>query len=203
MQKINKDNDGVTLIALVVTLIILSIILGISINYGITGTKSVKNKKMEAELSIVQEAVMQRYALVKSQNKLGIYATIIRDNIAPEDDTERPTGFVGTRLASCYTIFDYGFNDVYPMIEYAEGAVDKTYEEYYYWLNEYDLEAIGIKEGRDSTKERIYIVNYFTGEIFDVANQRYYVTRTQNDDSIYMQPGIIRDDGKQYEFNDD
>ena len=67
MQKIimmEKNNSGVTLVALVVTIIVLFIILGITLNYGLSELHDVSNKKMESELGIIQEAIMQRYALV-------------------------------------------------------------------------------------------------------------------------------------------
>ena len=203
MQKINKNEKGVTLIALTVTIIILFILAGISIQYGVAETKTIKNKKFESELSIVQEAVMQRYALVKSQNSLGIRANPIDEDKRLEDDDGRPAGFSGTRLASSSILAENGFEDVEPVVTYNAGADDKKYEEYYYLLDENDLAGLGIKKGKNKNPERIYIVNYSTGEIFDITNKKYYFTRTQNADPVYTRPSINTTSEKVYDFNDD
>ena len=211
MRMIRNNKDGVTLIALVATVIVLAILLGVSIHYGLTGTKNIKNKKMESELSIVQEAVMQRYALVKAQKGLGLLATPIVDNTALVDDPGRPEGFVGTRLATSMAVWSNGFQNIKLMVNYPLGSSDKTYEEYYYLLNEYDLSLLGISKRRNIALHRTYIVNYSTGEIFDVANRTYNITKTQNADPVYTQPSFmmntvnnaVTNSVKSYDFNDD
>ena len=210
MQMINKNRNGITLISLVVTLIVLFIILGITINYGLSELHNVSNKKTESELAIVQEAVMQRYALVKSRNQLEISAKAISTNTTLEADTDRPIGFVGTRIASSQEILNQGFSNVNPVKQYNSGANDLTYEEYYYLLTEDDLQELGIEKGDDSTisneitpKQRSYIVNYLTGEVFDIATKKYYKTDMSNDDPVYKQPTSITMDEKKYDFNDE
>lgn len=203
MQKINENRNGVTLIALTVTIIILFILAGISIQYGVAETKTIKNKKYESELSIVQEAIMQRYALVRSQHSLGITAAAINEDTKYEDDEGRPSGFFGTRLANSNAIAENGFENIEPVITYSAGADDKKYEEYYYLLDETDLVGLGIKKGKNSGTDRNYIVNYSTGEIFDITNKKYYFTRTQNPEPVYTRPTINATSEKNYDFNDD
>ena len=208
MQMIKENRKGITLISLIISIIVLSIILGITINYGLTELHDVENKKMESELSIVQEAIMQRYALVKASNQLGISANSITENKALSDDANRPKGLIGTRIAKTQSIIDYGFSGVTLMSNYTP---ESTYEEYYYLLDEEDLLELGIKKGDDTEisedttpKERSYIVNYLTGEIFDIANKKYYKTDMTNDDPVYKQPTkITTSDNKVYDFNDD
>jgi len=202
MQMIKKNKDGVTLIALVATIVVLAILLGVSIHYGLTGTKNIKNKKMESELSIVQEAVMQRYALVKSQNGLGVLATPIAENTALVDDPGRPEGFVGSRLATSLAVWSNGFQNIPLLVNYPTGTTNRTYEEYYYLLNEYDLSLLGIGKRKNIALHRVYIVNYLTGEIFDVANRTYTVTKTQEAEPIYTQPTVMNTTEKNYDFSD-
>ena len=221
MQMISKNRDGVTLIALIVTIIVLTIILGISLNYGLSELHNVANKKTESELSIVQEAVMQRYALVKSSNLLGIEAAPIAENkpAAKSTDTDyatnteksRPEGFVGTRIADPkMSITDQGFGTVVLRSNYAANTTGLTYEQYYYLLDENDLLELGIEKGDDTKisneiaiKNRSYIVNYLTGEVFDIANKKYYKTDMSSDDPVYTQPTSITMDQREYDFNDD
>lgn len=206
MQMISKNKNGITMIALIVTIITFSIILGITLNYGLSEIHDVDNKKTESELTIVQEAIMQRYALVKSKNQLGITAPSISNT--DETDSTRPAGFVGTRIDT-ETITSQFSSKVTPLKTYDSNTSDLTFEEYYYLLSEEDLIDLGIEKGDDSkisddisAKQRSYIVNYSTGEIFDNANKKYYITDITNDDPIYKQPTQITMDENEYEFND-
>ena len=208
-----KNRSGITLIALVITIVVLFIILSITLNYGLSELHDVSNKKTESELGIVQEAIMQRYALVKSSNQLGIIAPAISANANIDADTEktRPKGLVGTRIADCQTdIINNGFTGISLMSTYSSGEGNKKFEEFYYSLNEADLIELGIEKGDEtkisddvSPKARSYIVNYSTGEVFDTANKKYYKTDSTDDDLIYKQPTSITMDEKNYEFNDD
>ncbi|MBR1540965.1 MAG: hypothetical protein IJ629_07530 [Clostridia bacterium] len=221
MQMISKKRDGVTLIVLIITIIILTIIMGISLNYGLSEVHNVANKKTESELAIVQEAVMQRYALVKSANQLGVKAEAISMNKPAAKSTDidyetnkektRPEGFVGTRIADPQTsIINQGFSTVALRSNYVVNSADLTYEQYYYLLDENDLIELGIKKDDDTKisndiiiKNHSYIVNYLTGEVFDIANKKYYKTDISSDDPIYTQPTSITMDQREYEFNDD
>ncbi len=212
MQRISKNRDGVTLVMLVITIIVLVIILSITLNYGLSELHDVANKKTESELSIVQEAVMQRYALVKSQNQLGKKPTNNSQNKELGDDTGRPEGFVGTRLVNTSEVLSRFGSSVSPLKNYTSEDTDLTFEEYYYVISEDNgaLLELGIEKGDDSaisddvtSKKREYIVNYLTGEIFDIANKKYYKTDMTNDDPVYTQPTQITMENKTYDFNDD
>ena len=204
-----KNNRGVTLVALVVTIIVLFIILGITLNYGLSELHDVSNKKMESELGIIQEAIMQRYALVKSSNQLGIVPTTqISSNTLLANDTGRPSGFIGTRLANSNDITNNGFT-VTPECVYSSSSNDIPFEKYYYLLTQSDLITLGVEKGADTAvsddltpKERSYIVNYFTGEVFDIANKKYYKTDSTNDEQVYTKPTAVNIDSKNYVFDD-
>ena len=60
-----RKNDGITLIALVITVIMLLIISGISITGTVTDQKQAEANVQIAELDIIQHAILERY--VKSQ----------------------------------------------------------------------------------------------------------------------------------------
>lgn len=61
---IYRENKGVTLIALVITIIILLIIASISIGSGITGVEKATENKLFSELKMVQHAILERYTRV-------------------------------------------------------------------------------------------------------------------------------------------
>ena len=200
MRMISKNEKGVTLMALIITIIVLSIILGITLNYGLSEIHTASNKKTESELVIVQEAIMQRYALVKSANQL--------ENKYQTGEANRPEKFVGEILESSSKIADYGFSGIDYMKDYTTLDSNITYEECYYKIGEDDLKDLGIEKGdsgkeeNESAKERTYIINYSTGEVFDVANKKYYKTNSDDDELIYTQPTDIEMANKTYDFND-
>ena len=210
MLMISNKNKGVTLMILVITIVVLLILIGIAYEYGVTEMHEVSNKKMEAELEIVQEAIMQRYALIKSSNQIGVIAPKISSNapITSETEKDRPDRLVGTRIASSSEISNQGFENVNPIISYSTNENNRKFEEYYYLLDENDLSDLGIEKGsnpNDSVKKRSYIVNYSTGEVFDVGNKKYYKTdlNGESENLVYKQPTNITMNDKNYNFSDD
>ena len=206
MQKMIRNNKGVTLTILVITIITLIIILSITVNYGVGELREITNRRLEAQLGIVQEAVIQRYALVKASNQLGIKAKAIATDAKLATDTGRPSRLVGTRLATSSAILNYGFTDVKLKENYSANEANKTYEEFYYLLDESDMKDLGVEKGISSTtdsntseKAISYIVNYSTGEIFDIINKKYY----NNEDYIYIQPTDVTMESENYNYNDD
>ena len=68
-----RDNKGITLIALTITIIVLLIIAGITISGGRESVKMSQSNKLLAELDMVQHACLERYAeykLTKNENLL-------------------------------------------------------------------------------------------------------------------------------------
>ena len=56
-----RDNKGITLVALVITIIVLLIISGISITGSLHGDKESKSAEQISELNIIQHALLERY----------------------------------------------------------------------------------------------------------------------------------------------
>ena len=143
--------------------------------------------------------------MVKSEGQLGIKAPKISSNTSSE--SERPSGLVGTRIADSSYIKNQGFSEVTPIIEYSNNTTDKNFEDYYYLLNENDLRDLEIEKGdnpkESESKKRSYIVNYSTGEVFDVGNKKYYQTGSNNGDLVYKQPTNVVTDTQNYDFKDD
>lgn len=218
MQMTSRNRNGITLISLIITIIVLFIILSITLNYGLSELHDVSNKKTESELTIVQEAIMQRYALVKSENQLGLLSdpisadkvnTTESPDISSGKKTQRPEGFVGTRIANPSSTIGANFPGIPLLKSYNSGESGLTYEEYYYLLDEKDLLNLGIEKGDDSKisndvvpKARSYIVNYLTGEVFDVANKKYYKTDITKDNPIYTQPTVINMTTENFNYDD-
>lgn len=198
-MKVLRKKDGITLVVLVITIMVLLIILGITINYGLKTVYEVTDDRTGTELSMVQQAVMQQYTLLLTENEDGKIATEISNDISIEEDENRPSSLIGTRIADISTLTSYGF--VQYLIDYIDLS-DMKYEEYYYFLNESDLEELGIKQNNETgeeTAEREYIVNYSTGEVFDITNKTYYTS----EEPIYLDGTDSKISSDTYNFTDE
>ena len=199
MQKINKN--GVTLIVLIITIVVLAVLVGTIIEIARPEINVVKNKNIDIELSMVQEAVVQRYAIIKAENQIGISATSISEDINFEEDVNRPREIIGTRLSSSARISEEDFDETVIKKNYSVG-VTQNYEDYYYLLDSNDLKKLGIKNSINKS-ERKFIVNYSTGEVFDIKNKQYYKTNNDNVDKTYVQSSNVTINEVEYNFNDD
>ena len=199
MQKIMKKNAGVTLIAIVIMVLIILIVCTISINYGLSTLEEVTDERTETELTVVQQAVVQQYTLLLTQNEDDKPATSISSDTTMANDSDRPSSLVGTRIADLAELEEYGFTEY--IIDYSDYDT-LVYEQYYYSLDMDDLEEIGVEmniSSEDDSRERAYIVNYSTGEVFDIATESYY----NSDDSIYLNGTNSKIDETTYNFTDE
>ena len=177
------------------------ILAGITLNFGLSTIYEVTDDRTGTELAMVEQALVQQYTLLITQNQDDRIATEISENVLLEDDTDRPEILIGTRIADVSTLNSYGFAKY--IVDYINTS-DMTYEEYYYLLDQSDLEALGVKynsEEDQENQERSYIVNYSTGEVFDIVNKIYETT----EDPIYLEgtDSNSKIDTETYNFTDE
>ena len=160
MQKM-KNQSGVTLTSLAITIIVLMIILGVGINQGIDAIYASRDKKIQSELQIVQKACMTEYVKAK---QLGFTT----------NGSVKPANFAGTEI----TIADL------PVVEGAWLFSTEPTEKYkkYYRLTPEDLAALSISE-----TEYTYIVNYYSGEVYNETKER-----TSDGKPLYAKGTVIQ-----------
>ena len=153
MNSIVKSQKGITLIALVITVIILLILAGIGIgelsnnNEDIAQTKDTMSL---TELSKVQQVVIENY-LKYVQLKNDSVLTSVGEKVYSDEYTEINNtliGITGNPLK----------------VEFSED-VDKSY----YKLSGENLKSLGLENIRNNN---IYVVNYSTGEVFNYTQQK-------------------------------
>ncbi len=150
-----KKNNGITLVALVITIIVLSIIAGIAVG-SLTGKKgNIKTARTNVkmyELSEIQQEILEMYVKYKQTgNKNNFVGKKITWNSA-NTELQSIASAAGTTLSLKMENYDSSENN----------DIDKVY----YKLNDIDLTKIGLKKA-----ESEYIVNYYTGEVFDITDQ--------------------------------
>ena len=141
-----KENKGITIIALVVTIVVLLILASVTINGVIQGVDESEENKLLSELSMVQHAVTQRYTkyeLTKDKDIL-----------------------VGTRIQTST------LENVPNTINWKVTQFDEINnpEREYYRVNKSDLVKLGLS-GDDKT-DSSYVVNYSTGEVYNETSKQ-------------------------------
>ncbi len=155
----DENEKGITLVALAITVVVMSIIAGISITAGLSGLSKSKDSLSLSELQIVQEAILQRYTK---------YKTVGEESF-----------LLGTKMQyqEVENIVEQVDENIELKVEnYDDKGENVSPEEYYYEMNPVNLKDIGVDKAKDT-----YIVNYKTGEVLNKTkiktstNQLLYV----------------------------
>lgn len=171
MQMMKKEK-GITLIALAVTVIVLMILVGTGVTAVYTGINEVKDNKLQTELGIVRQAILEQYTLAEAVQKTKIPA-----------NEPQVSFWVGDRI----NLFEEKIEvpvkinaedqNAQIFIDKITNYVTPTYQEdFYYRLNAEQLKEIGIgnktvikdnEETEVGVSKYTYIVNYSTGEVYN------------------------------------
>lgn len=139
-----KNNKGITLIALIVTIVVLLIIAGMSIAGGISGVEQANDNKLLSELSMVQHAITERYTKYKL--------------------TKDTSLLVGTKV-DVSSLTDVPEPIEWRVIQTTSTSEVSTHpERNYYRLNESNFVDLGLT---GDYKDVSYIVNYYSGEVYN------------------------------------
>ncbi len=177
-----RENKGITLIALIITIVVLLIIAGISISGGIEGIDKADDNRAMSDLEKVQHAITERYTkfeLLKDKSLIvGTKVDTLPTLPTPTGDAETPT----------WKVFQGGTDE----------NLTPLPEREYYRLSKSDLENLGLT---GDYKNSSYIVNYYSGEVFDETVQTtskgivLYKTAIENEASAfgddYVKSGML------------
>ena len=175
IKRDNKINEsGVTLMVLVVTVIILSILTGVSIYMGTTSIQDISDKQDMSVLNMVQEIVIAQYTktqyLSQTEWKLSEHST-------------QPPSYFGECILTQerYIKLPNDNSSMFPSAsQYVTNmsTASATYDDCYYRLDENVLKNLGITDSTEDDKDlHTYIVNYKTGEVYDetMLSSKFYI----------------------------
>ena len=180
MDKIIKNNKGITLMALIITIIVLTILTGIGIGVS-TGMRGNINESKEAmataELSKIQQAVLENYIKYKQLNQ------------------ERFLYGVKITFAEAKTEFEnlgLNGNETLKVSSY-DGISEADPSLFYYKLDKMHLKEMGLQNINNNNE---YIVNYSSGEVFNITQKKtasgnvlYVESKKVN--SEYIKDGLV------------
>jgi type II secretory pathway pseudopilin PulG len=151
MQKI-KSKQGVTLVALAVSIVVMLILSGVSINIGVGSVNSTKDRNLQSELQMVQQVTITEYTKAL---ELGY--------IKEGDTTTIPANFIGTRVDSISGITLSNGNKWY----FQDNPSDAVGYKSYFRVTPTDLKKLNVLN-----TEHTYIINYYTGEVYNETKEK-------------------------------
>lgn len=156
MDKIVKNNKGITLMALIITIIVLSILTAIGIGSA-TGMKGSVTESKEAiattELYKIQQAVLENYVKYKQLNQ----QRFLKGDKITFDEANKEFKKLGFNESENLKVASYdGVDGTDPSL-------------FYYKLEKMHLKEMGLQ---NINEDYIYIVNYSSGEVFNITQKK-------------------------------
>lgn len=140
-MNIYRNEKGVTLVALALTILVIIIIAGVGVYEGTKGISTAKDSKLMSEVGMVQHAVLQQYVKYNTTNNdIYILGTKIDKSIVTQ--VAQQMGIQLVSIPDNYTNADY------------------------YKLTVGDMEKLGFENVSDE-----FIVNYVSGEVINYTNK--------------------------------
>ena len=157
-----RDNKGITLIALTITIIVLLIIASITITGGNDSVKMTKNNKLATELDMVQHACLERYTEYKLTKNSALF---VGEEITPTELDALKT-LASKKNISISDTETSGYYKLDPNSE--TGAIA--------------LESLGLTEVED-----VYIINYERGIAMNYTTQEYTLIQSGSEpETVYL-----------------
>lgn len=156
-----KEEKAITLVALVITIIILLILSGIGTYIGVSSLKKAKDSKLSSELLMVQHATLEAYTKYITTNKV-VKATLVGQNLTGNE------AYIVNSNGGYYFKYDTDDNKI--------ELKDSNISNYYLVSTKDDFQKLGITDATDS-----YVVNYETGEVMNVS-----ILKNGNGDALYV-----------------
>ncbi len=141
-----KSKNGITLLSLIVTIILILILAGVGTYTGLNSIKTSEDGKLSTELLMVQHAVLEEYTKYSATSKVNINSSFV--GVKLTDDNINNNNIVKENL-KYYLKLD----------ENNKIELKDTNIENYYLITKNNAEKLGIAKLKDE-----YIVNYTTGE---------------------------------------
>lgn len=173
-----KNNKGITLIALTITIIVIIIIASVGTYSGTQALKDAKEDTQIAEVRMVQQAVLENYTKYKTTgNDMYLIGKKVEfqdaKNLIDEINKKSSEDNIEMKIHGD------------PQKSYHQSQYVR--EIAYYELMDEDLKQMGISQAEGGT----FVVNYITGE---VMNQKLKVTRTGKPLYVYSNSYYMDDD---------
>ena len=160
-----RREKGITLIALMITIIVLLIILGISIGAKDAIKGEINNSKDDAiksQLAGIQQAVLENYVKYR---QTGNESSLVGEELS-WSEANTYLSDISTESSTELSLKEINYDQL----------TDVDAQKKYYELDSTELKNLGLEEDEDT-----YIVNYETGEVFNITKKV-----TNHNEALYI-----------------
>lgn len=179
----NNKESGITLIILVITVIIMSILTGVTIYLGTTSVKDISEQQDLSVVNMIQEIVIAQYTKTQYLSQTGWKLS---------EHSTQPPSYYGECILTPSRYIQLPSDDSSMFPSKAKYIADlsvstTTYDDCYYRLDENVLKNLGITDSTDGNEDvHTYIVKYSTGEVYDetLGLSKFYVKGNSELESI-------------------
>lgn len=137
-----KNQSGITMITLAVTIIVLLILSGIGITIGTNAIRTSQDSKLVSEVAMVQHAVLEQYSKYQT--------------------TKDSSYLIGNKLQLA-EVNQYASELGITLVTIPSGYANQDY----YRFDKASLLEIGIKNTDDE-----YVINYISGEVMNITKKK-------------------------------
>lgn len=155
MQKI-KNEKGITLVALVITIVVTIMLASITMTLGMDSVNSTKDRKLQSELQMVGQATITEYSKALELNYI-------------KEDGTIPANFIGENIDISSISLPGGKSWA---LSSSEAVGYKSY---------FRLSPEKLKELEILNSEHTYIINYYTGEVYNETKEK-----ASNGEALYI-----------------
>ena len=145
-----KNQKGITLIALVVTIIVILIIASVSIYTGTSAIQDSKDQANISEIKMLKQVILETYTKYMTTKDVNI----IKGEPIYYADVQEVVNDINNDSDEIVTLKMFNYDSIYFSSEIPI---------YYFILNQDDLKQMGVT----TSNNNIYIVNYYTGEVIN------------------------------------
>ena len=178
-----KKNRGITMVALVITIVVLLIIAGISIGAGNNAIKNSKLENLKTNMLLIE--VKAKEQIENAKFRLGTSF----DKATEEEKTNRvnaaKTEFIGEEIVDG-NIFNNNTKITTKKIE-----EDNKNNIYYYKLSTQNLMDMGLKNVKSDEKDGYYIVKYDLSDLSDLSDLKNSTIEIYNTEGFDDEGNVV------------
>ena len=169
-----KKNRGITMVALVITIVVLLIIAGISIGAGNNAIKNSKLENLKTNMLLIEAKAKEQ--IENAKFRLGTNF----NNVTGEEKSNRINTAKGEFIGE--EIVDGKIFNNNTKITTEKMKEDKNNNIYYYKLSTQNLMDMGLKNVKSDEKDGYYIVKYDLSDLSDLKKSTIEIYNTKGFD---------------------
>lgn len=153
-----KDNSGISLITIVVTIVVMIILTSIFISTGLSSLNEVKDSEIKNEMYNLKQAVVTRFtSYQKNDGNVTLIGTYAKSKWPDSNDC------IDKVIPTLEYDEEDTADDKIAKAEKVSNSIKADYDEYVMIIKSEDMKKLGLDSVSD---KNVYIVDYYLGAVY-------------------------------------